>query len=128
MPSVAIEFCAKCKWHNRAIWYTQEVLQTFSDPEKNLVTEVNVRPRYDQPGLFQVLVSRDGNEKVIYRRKMKKTEEKQDEDFYYDGFPDSKLLKQLIRNELFPEQGLGHVDKHNDDNLLTVCKPCQDNE
>lgn len=128
MPSVVIEFCAKCKWHNRAIWYTQEVLQTFSDPEKNLVTEVSVRPRYDQPGLFQVLVRGNvGNEKVIYRRKMKKSEDKQDADFYYDGFPDSKLLKQLIRNELFPEQGLGHVDGHQSE-LLAVCKPCEENE
>lgn len=128
MPSVIIEFCAKCLWHNRAIWYIQEVLQTFSDPEKNLVTEVSVRPRHDQPGLFQVLVrGDDGKEKVIYRRKMKKSLEKQDDDFYYDGFPDSKLLKQLIRNELFPELGLGHVDGHQAD-LLAVCKPCKENE
>lgn len=127
MPKVIIEFCAKCKWHNRAIWYTQEVLQTFSDPEKNLVTEVSVRPIYDQPGLFQVLVSNtDSKVKVIYRRKMKKSPDAQSEPFYYDGFPDSKLLKQLIRNELFPELGLGHVD--GSPTLLAECKSCKENE
>lgn len=126
MPTVIIEYCAKCKWHNRAIWYTQEILQTFCDPETNLVTEVAVRPKYDQPGLFQVLVSRNGDEKVIYRRKMKKTTDPQSEEFYFDGFPDSMLLKQLIRNELFPELGLGHVDGST--GILANCKPCQKNQ
>lgn len=127
MPKVTIRFCAKCKWHNRAIWYTQEVLQTFSDPEKNLVTEVAVCPLHDQPGLFEVAVAPDNEgETVIYRRRMKKLDLDQSEEFYYDGFPDSKLLKQLIRNHLFPEAGLGHVDgKHS---VLTECQPCKDNE
>lgn len=112
LPKVTIEYCAKCKWHNRAVWYLLEVLQTFSDPEKNLVAEVAVRPRYDQPGMFQVIVASANGSKVVYRRRMKKTELPQDEEYYYDGFPDSKLLKVLIRNELFPELGLGHVDGH----------------
>lgn len=124
MPKVTIEFCAKCKWHNRAVWYVQEIMQTFSDPETNLVDEISVRPIYDKPGLFQVLVSTDSaTEKVIYRRKMKKSEEDQSADFYFDGFPDLKLLKQLIRNELFPQLGLGHVDGKTD---LLTCEKCKD--
>lgn len=127
MPKVSIEFCAKCKWHNRAIWYTQEILQTFSDPDVNLVTEVSVKPVHDQPGLFQVVCYGDsGVEKVIYRRKMKKATSPQSEEYYYDGFPDSKLLKQLIRNELFPQLGLGHVDGKTD--LLAECKACETEE
>lgn len=127
LPKVTIQFCAKCKWQNRAIWYVLEILQTFSDPEKNLIAEVSVCPMYDQPGLFQVLVSTEnGTDKVIYRRKMKKSELPQTEEFYYDGFPDSKLLKILLRNELFPEAGLGHAD--GTAIQLADCIPCRDNE
>lgn len=123
IPKVTIEYCAKCKWQNRAVWYLQEVLQTFSEPGKNLVAEVAVCPLYDKPGVFQVVVASERGEKVIYRRRMKKATEPQNEPFYYDGFPDSKLLKVLIRNELFPELRLGHVDGATD--KLADCVACK---
>lgn len=121
LPKVTIEFCAKCKWHNRAVWYAQEILQTFSDPESNLVAEIALCPSYSQPGLFQVTVEDDKGKRPIYRRRMKKSDSPQTEAFYYDGFPDSKLLKQLIRNALFPSVALGHVDGK--ESLLT-CEAC----
>lgn len=128
-PKVTIYYCAKCKWQNRAIWYLQEVLQTFSDPESHFVAEVSLCPVYDQPGLFEVDVTKDGESTIIYKRKMKKSTEPQAESYYYDGFPDSKLLKILIRNNLFPESNLGHVDGHSADTqgLMLNCKPCQEN-
>lgn len=125
LPKVRIDFCAKCKWHNRAVWYAQEILQTFSDPESNLVAEIALCPSYTNGGLFQVTVENEAGETVIYRRRMKKSADEQAEAYYYDGFPDSKLLKQLIRNALFPDVGLGHVEGK--DSLLT-CETCKENE
>ncbi|KAF8004492.1 hypothetical protein HF325_001940 [Metschnikowia pulcherrima] len=126
-PKVIIEYCAKCKWHNRAVWYLQEILQTFSDPEKNLVAEVALRPSYDSPGTFVVRVAtEEGQSTIVYCRRMKKSTRPQTELYHYDGFPDSKLLKNLIRNELFPEHGLGHLDGQA--NILADCLPCQEIE
>ncbi|KAM9893377.1 hypothetical protein OXX80_012694 [Metschnikowia pulcherrima] len=126
-PKVIIEYCAKCKWHNRAVWYLQEILQTFSDPEKNLVAEVALRPSYDSPGTFVVRVAaEEGQSKIVYCRRMKKSSQPQTESYHYDGFPDSKLLKNVIRNELFPEHGLGHSDGRAD--ILADCLPCREIE
>lgn len=125
LPKVSIEYCARCKWQNRAIWYLQEILQTFGDPEGSFVAEVSVVPSYDQPGLFRVTTtSAEGKEAIVYWRRMKKLDEAQDEAYYFDGFPDSKLLKVLIRNELFPGQQMGHVDGRA--GQLTECQPCRD--
>lgn len=98
----------------------QEILQTFSDPDKNLVAEVAVRPIHDKPGLFQITTHNGEVEKVIYRRRMKKAIEPQTDSFYYDGFPDSKLVKILIRNDLFPDHSMGHTDGKSD----TLCTDC----
>lgn len=111
-PKITIHYCAKCKWHNRAVWYLQEIIQTFGEPEKS-VAEVSLCPVYDKPGLFQIVASKvDGDHTILYQRKMKKGDLPQSEDFYYDGFPDSKFVKVLIRNYFFPLENLGHVDRH----------------
>lgn len=131
-PRVIIQFCAKCKWHNRAVWYLQEVLQTFNDSDRNLVVrDVSVQPSYEQPGLFQVILLQSEADEhkplddvAIYKKKFKKTTSAQDEDFYYDGFPDSKFLKTLIRDRLSPDQKLGHIDKYQGD-ALVECKVCE---
>lgn len=118
MPKVAIEFCSKCKWHNRAVWYLQEVMQTF----EGQVTEIALLPRADAPGLFRVSIHIDGaGTKTVYQRRYKKTDAPQDEPFFYDGFPDSKFLKRLIRDELFPDKALGHVEHGAE--MLCDCEP-----
>lgn len=131
-PKVTIEYCAKCKWHNRAIWYVQEILQTFSKPGVNLVEEVSVQPRYDFPGLFKVVVFKgEGDGKVVYQRKFK--DEVDVESYVHEGFPESKFLKTLIRDYLFPENGLGHIDRGKNSGLTTgedrddvECVKCKD--
>ncbi|PSK35791.1 hypothetical protein C7M61_004273 [Candidozyma pseudohaemuli] len=125
-PKVSIYYCARCKWQNRAVWYLQEILQTFSDPEKNLIPEVAVCPSYDQPGLFEITVTDKEGEKTVYKRRMKKLTESQSEPYFYDGFPDSKLLKVILRNALFPEAGLGHAESVNpkEPGLMLTCEKC----
>lgn len=126
-PRVNIQFCAKCKWHNRAVWYLQELMQTFGDEEKGYIAEIALQPVQDMPGLFQIdlLRGEDYTPEIIYKRKFKKSTEKQDEDYYFEGFPDSKLLKTLIRNKLFPEAGLGHIDRYNAVLNSGSCAECQ---
>lgn len=108
-PRISIEYCAKCKWGNRAVWYLQELLQTFDKPGLTL-NEVALQPLYDQPGVFRVTVFKSTDDiKVVYQRKMKNGLN-DGKDYVYEGFPDSKFLKQLVRNYLFPEGQLGHID------------------
>ncbi|RLV87003.1 hypothetical protein JA9_001158 [Meyerozyma sp. JA9] len=122
MAKVIIQFCSKCKWHNRAVWYLQEIMQTFGEGDR-LVSEISIQPKIDAPGLFQVLVQADeGEPKIIYKRKFKKDNGPQDAPYYYEGFPDSKLLKTLIRDELFPSEKLGHVDGH----ATLTCEKCEE--
>lgn len=129
-PKVTIYYCARCKWQNRAVWYLQEILQTFSDPEKNLIPEVAVCPSYDLPGLFEITVTNKEGEKTVYKRRMKKLAESQSELYFYDGFPDLKLLKVLLRNALFPKADLGHAESVDtkQPGLMLACEKCQDEE
>ncbi|KAF9586208.1 hypothetical protein BGW38_008521 [Lunasporangiospora selenospora] len=88
LPRVEIEFCTGCKWHLRAGWMAQELLLTFN----NTVGEVALIP--GKSAVFIVRVNGD----VVYDRKE------------HGRFPEMKELKQLIRNVIAPEMGLGHSD------------------
>ncbi len=96
-PRVTIKFCTKCKWNLRAAWYLQELLSTFGDK----LGEVALIPF--ESGVFRVEVQKDANSPGVQVWDRKEN----------DGFPDSKILKQKIRNEVFPDEVLGHVDKSN---------------
>lgn len=123
-PKVNIEFCAKCKWHNRAIWYVQEILQTFSKPGVNLIEDISVQPRYDFPGLFRIVAHKNENEsKILYLRRFKsEVDDALIEDYVYEGFPDSKFLKTLLRDYLFPDNNLGHIDRGTEREVLNQGK------
>ncbi|KAK6200973.1 Rdx family-domain-containing protein [Scheffersomyces amazonensis] len=106
-PKVVIRYCAKCKWQNRAIWYVTEILQTFGE----VINEVSVQPIYDKPGVFEIILVEETSTTVLYKRKFKNAElakkyategetGEQTEEYYYDGFPDSKLVKLLIKDAL----------------------------
>jgi selT/selW/selH-like putative selenoprotein len=103
LPRVAITYCTQCKWLLRAAWMQQEVLSTFGTsigeialiPATGGIFTVQlsylVPPAQDQIGtaLSEVLIwdrKRDG------------------------GFPEAKILKQLIRNHIDPDKNLGHSD------------------
>lgn len=92
-PVVLIEYCTGCKWLLRSAWLAQELLTTF---EKDL-DSVSLKPNSDSPGgVFTVKI--DG--KKIWDRRNEETK----------GFPEAKILKQLIRDEINPEMSLGHSD------------------
>lgn len=86
---VEIEYCTQCRWLLRAAWLAQELLTTF---EADL-TAVSLLP--GTGGVFEVRL----NDAIIFSRKEA------------GRFPESKELKQLIRDVVASSRDLGHSDK-----------------
>ena len=88
-PRLEIEYCRQCRWLLRAAWLAQEMLTTF---EKEL-GEVALVPGTN--GIFEVRLV---GETIFSRRQQGR-------------FPESKELKQLVRDRIAPEKHLGHSDR-----------------
>jgi selenoprotein W-related protein len=86
---VEIEYCSQCRWLLRAAWLAQELLTTF---EADLQS-VSLQP--GTGGVFEVRL----NGAIIFSRKAA------------ERFPESKELKQLIRDVIDPARHLGHSEK-----------------
>lgn len=99
-PRIIIQFCTKCKWTNRAIWYAQELFQTF---DANTIADISLQPIIEFAGIFQVLIQVGSTVELIYRRKFKKDGDDLDPqlaEVSYDGFPDAKFLKNLVKDKI----------------------------
>jgi len=92
-PRVEIEFCTGCKWMLRAAYLQQELLSTFG----TAIGEIALIPCATPSGRFIVRV----NECIVWDRTQEATK----------GFPETKVLKQLVRDIIEPEKSLGHSDK-----------------
>jgi selenoprotein W-related protein len=88
-PRVEIQYCTQCRWLLRAAWVAQELLTTF----ENELGEVALVP--GTGGVFEVKV--DGE--VVFSREKE------------GRFPESKELKQLVRDRIAPDKPLGHSDR-----------------
>jgi selenoprotein W-related protein len=88
-PRIAITYCTQCQWLLRAAWMAQELLQTFGDD----LDEVALVP--GTGGIFTITA--DGE--MIWDRKERQ------------GFPEAKVLKQLVRDLIDPARDLGHSDR-----------------
>ncbi|KAF6006788.1 hypothetical protein HII13_004869 [Brettanomyces bruxellensis] len=112
-PIVSIAYCVRCKWMLRAAWYQQEILQTFAskeDPEatekagdgfsKLTINSVLLKPSL-VAGTFTIAIKprRADNWTVLWDRKMN------------GGFPDSKVVKQKIRDIVKPGLKMRHLDR-----------------
>ncbi len=86
--NVEIEYCAQCRFILRASWMAQEILMTFGEN----ITNLNLKP--SSGGVFTI--SLDGE--ILFSRKQE------------GRFPESKEIKQLIRDRILPEMDLGHSD------------------
>ena len=107
LPRVAITFCTQCRWMLRAAYFAQELLSTFGGS----IGEVALIPATG--GLFTVHLTykpqgtegaaSNGDvqvqEVLIWDRKAE------------GGFPETKILKQRVRNHIEPSKDLGHSDK-----------------
>lgn len=88
-PRLEIEYCTQCRWLLRAAWLAQELLTTF---EADL-GEVALKP--GTGGIFEFKL--DGE--IIFSRKEQ------------GRFPESKELKQLVRDRIAPDRHLGHSER-----------------
>jgi selenoprotein W-related protein len=88
-PAISIAYCTQCNWMLRAAWMAQELLSTFS-LELGAVTLVP-----GTGGIFEIYLDDD----LVWERKRD------------GGFPDSRVLKQLVRDRIDPDRDLGHVDR-----------------
>jgi selenoprotein W-related protein len=88
-PRLEIEYCTQCRWLLRAAWLAQELLTTF---EKEM-GEVALVP--GTGGIFEVRLEGE----TIFSRCQQ------------GRFPESKELKQLVRDRIAPQKHLGHSDR-----------------
>ncbi len=89
VPRLEIEYCTQCGFILRAGWMAQELLMTFATE----LGEVALVP--GREGVFDVRL--DGE--LVFSRKVAKR------------FPDSKEIKQLVRDRVAPGKDLGHSDR-----------------
>jgi len=88
-PVISIAYCTQCNWLLRSGWMAQELLSTFSTD----LAGVTLVP--GTGGIFEVRLGDD----LIWERKRD------------GGFPDIRLLKQVVRDRIDPDRDLGHVDR-----------------
>lgn len=88
-PRLEIEYCTQCRWLLRAAWMAQELLTSFDTD----LGEVALIP--GTGGVFDVRL--DGE--TLFSRKRE------------GRFPESKELKQLVRDRIDPDRDLGHSDR-----------------
>lgn len=86
---VEIIYCVQCRWLLRATWMMQELLTTFDGD----LSAVTLKP--GTGGIFEVRLNGD----LLFSRAQS------------GRFPESKELKQLVRDKIDPDRDLGHSDK-----------------
>ena len=84
-----IEYCTQCRWLLRSAWMAQELLTTF---EQDL-ERVSLVP--GSGGIFDIRL----NNELIFSRKEAQR------------FPETREIKQMIRDRIDPERPLGHSDR-----------------
>ncbi len=89
-PRITITYCTQCNWMLRAAWLAQELLQTFGSD----IGEVALVP--GTGGIFVITA----DDTAIWNRKND------------GGFPEAKILKQRLRNLIWPDKDLGHSEGH----------------
>lgn len=88
-PRITILYCSQCNWMLRAAWLAQELLNTFGQD----LGEVAL-----QPGTGGIMEIRLDDELIFSRADAGR-------------FPESKELKQLVRDRIDPDRSLGHSDR-----------------
>ncbi|TKA32390.1 hypothetical protein B0A50_01496 [Salinomyces thailandicus] len=98
LPRIAITYCTSCRWMLRAAYYAQELMSTFGTS----IGEVALIPTTG--GIFTVQLTYkpdatlQAQHTLLWDRKAE------------GGFPETKILKQRVRNHIEPEKKLGHSD------------------
>ena len=88
-PLLSITYCTQCNWLLRSAWMAQELLSTFAVE----IGGVSLIP--GTGGVFEIRL----DDELIWERKRD------------GGFPDVKVLKQMVRDRIAPDRDLGHSDR-----------------
>lgn len=88
-PRLEIEYCTQCRFILRAAWMAQELLMSFASE----LGEVALIP--GGSGIFEIRLSGE----VLFSRKRE------------GRFPESKEVKQQVRDRVAPGKDLGHSDR-----------------
>ncbi len=88
-PIINIEYCPKCGWLLRAAYLAQELLTTFTEDLEGVLLKPS-----EISGRFTVSIENI----VLFDRKEQ------------GRFPETKELKQIVRDHINPEKKLGHSD------------------
>jgi selT/selW/selH-like putative selenoprotein len=121
LPRVAISYCTQCKWMLRAAYFGQELLSTFG----TAIGEIALIPATG--GLFTVYLTHvpPGSEEGTEAQEILLWDRKAE-----GGFPETKTLKQRLRNHIEPGRDLGHSDKpsktQSSDTTTKPTNPTQD--
>ncbi|KAK5133004.1 hypothetical protein LTR08_008291 [Meristemomyces frigidus] len=99
LPRVVITYCTQCKWLLRAAYFGQELLSTFGTS----LGEVALTPATG--GLFTVYLTYKPDTEGAETRQVLLWDRKSE-----GGFPETKVLKQRVRDCIEPGRGLGHSD------------------
>ena len=109
---ISIEYCSGCQWMLRSTWMASEILTTFaSDASLSSISLIPKGPPLSEGGIFRITANSSNkhdaySELLLWDRKIE------------ERFPESKEVKQLIRDLVDLDKDLGHSDKHqkgNDD-------------
>jgi len=88
-PTITIEYCPKCGWMLRSVYFASELLTTFTEE----LNGVLLRPS-ETAGKFTLFI----DELQVIDRKAD------------GGFPEITALKRLVRDHVAPNKPLGHTD------------------
>lgn len=91
-PRVVLHYCRQCRFVLRAGWLAQELLFSLGDE----LGEVALRP--GEGGVFEVSL----DDELLFSRAAA------------GRFPESKEIKQLVRDRISPDRELGHSDRPQD--------------
>lgn len=107
--NISIEYCSSCRWMLRSNWILSELLTTFANEDKLVsVSLIPQAPPLSDGGIFRLWASdydegrdinnSDSEKIVLWDRKDN------------GRFPESKEVKQLVRDVCNPDIDLGHSD------------------
>jgi selenoprotein W-related protein len=106
---VSIEYCSGCQWMLRSTWLASEILTTFaSDASLSSISLIPMGPPLSEGGIFRITANNSNKQGadskfLLWDRKIE------------GRFPESKEVKQLIRDLVDPDKDLGHSDKNKGD-------------
>ena len=113
---ISIEYCSGCQWMLRSTWMASEILTTFaSDNSLSSISLTPKGPPLSEGGIFRVTASGSSSKEqdsLLWDRKIE------------GRFPESKEVKQLIRDLVDPGKDLGHSDKQNIDSSSEEADNC----